>query len=143
VGPRAAEPLHYGRRPTGAGEGNGPMQPAPAPAYGWWHQSNGRRSKAGKVSRVQSRSGKPTKSARWAVPARLADRVVVAMMPLDSTTGAEQRTRGQRRAQYDGTRPDMPPAGQQGVTTPSTWSTKDAANPGGEGCTRGKARSAA
>ena len=50
VGLRAAEPLRLRRRPMDVGEGNGPMQPASAPAYGWWHQSNGRRSKAGKVS---------------------------------------------------------------------------------------------
>ena len=36
VGQRAAEPLWLGRRPMDAGEGNGPMQPASAPAYGWW-----------------------------------------------------------------------------------------------------------
>lgn len=42
VGQRAAELLRFGRRPMDAGEGNGPMQPASAPAYGWRHQLNGR-----------------------------------------------------------------------------------------------------
>jgi len=96
VGQRAAEPLRLGRRPMDAGEGNGPVQPASAPAYGWWHQSNGRRSKAGKVSWSQGLAHKP-QSVRREVTARLADRVVVAMRPWDSKTQAEQRTRGQRR----------------------------------------------
>jgi hypothetical protein len=50
VGYRAAEPLSHGRRPKGTDEGNGPMESAPAPAYGWWHQEKGQRHKAGKVS---------------------------------------------------------------------------------------------
>jgi hypothetical protein len=38
---------------------NGQKQPAFAPAYGWWHQGNGHRPKAGKVSWSQ---GSPHKS---------------------------------------------------------------------------------
>lgn len=51
VGCGAAEPLRLGRRPVDAGEVTGHMRPASLPAYWWWHQSIGRRSKAGKVSR--------------------------------------------------------------------------------------------
>src|SRR5262249_31409585 len=122
------EPLHFGRRPMGAGEGNGPMQPAPAPAYGWWHQPNGRRSKAGKVSQVESRALKPLMSARCVVPARLADRVVVAVRALDSRTGAEGRPGGQRRAPDNGTRPDMLDMSKRGPTTSFSVGTKDASN---------------
>src|ERR1700674_4598926 len=35
-------PFPQGRRPMGVDEGNGPMQSASAPAYGWWHHENGR-----------------------------------------------------------------------------------------------------
>jgi len=85
-------PFPHGRRPMGVDEGNGPRQSTSAPAHGWWHQVNGQRPKAGKVSLPQGRSHKP--KARREVAARLADRVVVARMPRDSITPAEQRTRG-------------------------------------------------
>jgi hypothetical protein len=65
-----------------------------APAYGWWHQTNDGCLKVGKVSWSQGRSHKPNITARREVIARLADRVVVAMMPSDNITLAEQRTRG-------------------------------------------------
>jgi hypothetical protein len=64
-----------------------------APAYRRWHQGNGCRLKAGKVSSLQSPRHK-SGTTRSSVVARLADRVVVAMMPRDNTTLAEQRTRG-------------------------------------------------
>jgi len=51
VGDGVAEPLRFGRRPVDDGEVTGRMQPTSLPAYWWRHQSNGRRSKAGKVSR--------------------------------------------------------------------------------------------
>jgi len=126
VGQRAAEPLWLGRRPMDAGEGNGPMQPASAPAYGWWHQSNGRRSKAGKVSWSQGLEHKP-KSVRHEVTARLADRVVVARMPWDSKTQAERRTRGQRRVLYGEDHLDMP-RGQRGAMAVARQGAKGTSN---------------
>jgi hypothetical protein len=75
-----------------ANEGNGSVQLASAPAHGWWHQGNGQRPKAGKVSQSRGPSHKPY--ARRGVTARLADRVVVALMPMDNITSVEQRTRG-------------------------------------------------
>jgi hypothetical protein len=127
VGQRAAEPLRFGRRPLGAGEGNGPMQPAFAPAYGWWHQGNGRRSKAGKVSWSQGLEHKPEVPVRREVTARLADRVVVAMRPRDNTTRVERRARGQQRALYGEDHPDMP-RGQRGVTAVARQGAKGTSN---------------
>jgi hypothetical protein len=126
VGQRAAEPLRFGRRPMDAGEGNGPMQPASAPAYGWWHQSNGRRSKAGKVSWSQGLAHKP-QSVRREVTARLADRVVVATMPWDNKTLAERRTRGQRRVLYGEDHLDMP-RGQRGAMAVARQGAKGTSN---------------
>jgi len=85
-------PFPHGRRPMDADEGNGSVQSVSAPAHGWWHQGNGQRLKAGKVLLSRGPSHKPL--ARRGVMARLADRVVVAMMPMDNITSAEQRTRG-------------------------------------------------
>jgi hypothetical protein len=85
-------PFPHGRRPMDADEGNGSVQSVSAPAHGWWHQGNGQRPKAGKVSASRGPSHK-LRARRW-VMARLADRVVVAMMPMDNITSAEQRTRG-------------------------------------------------
>ena len=136
VGQRAVEPLWLGRRPLDAGEGNGTMQPAFAPAYWWWHQSNGRRSKAGKVSRSQGLAHKPQTTARCEVTTRLADRVVVARMPWDSTTQAERRTRGQRRVLYGEDHPDMP-RGQRGAMAVARQDAKDTSN--SSGCGRGRA----
>ena len=73
----------HGRRPMDTDEGNGPTQSVFAPAHGWWHQGNGQRPKAGKVSVRKDR-----------MAARLADQVVVAMMPRDNITLAEPRTCG-------------------------------------------------
>ena len=76
-----------------ADEDNGQEQSARAPAYGWWHQRNDQQPKAGKVSAPEGLTRKPEK-ARRRIATRLADRVVVARMPRDNKTLAEQRTRG-------------------------------------------------
>ena len=92
VGDEQPSPYRMGEGQWDPTKANGPVQSEPAPAYRWWHQGNDRRPKAEKASVAEGLAHKP--KARRQVPPRLADQVVVAMMPRDSITLAEQRTCG-------------------------------------------------
>jgi hypothetical protein len=118
VGPRAAEPLHFGRRPMGIGEVTGKCNRSLLRRMGGGTCQMGGDPKQGRSQGHRAGACKPM-TARRTGPVRLADRVVVATMSLDNITRTERRARGQRRTSCSGSRPDMP-SGQQGQTTSST-----------------------
>jgi hypothetical protein len=129
--------LFPGRRPMGDGEGNGPVQPSSAPAQGWWHQVNGRHSKAGKVSRPKGSVHKPGTGeapggSESGGSGRSSDDAA------DNTTAVEQRARGAAPCTQSKGRPDMP-SGQRELTASSGAGTKAASNSKTEeGCRRCK-----
>lgn len=106
-GNRGSRALFPGRRPMDNGEGNGPVQPSSPPAQGWWHQGNGHRLKAGKVSWPESsghklRSSEATSGNEAGGSGRSSDEA------RDSITLAEPRARGTAPCVRSEGRPDMP-----------------------------------
>lgn len=118
--------LFPGRRPTGDGQGNGPVQPSSAPAQRWWHQGNGWHSKAGKVSKPKDSARKP-RTGKAASGSETGGSGRSSKDTADNITAVERRARGAAPCTQGKGRPDMP-SGQQESTVSRCAGTKATSN---------------